>query len=160
MAKTIEEFLNTYVERVRPAFRTLDQDAAHQLANVFLTFKHGLYEDSVRRTEQALGTLQGLGGWNDLKKALAIILVRVRDLCERGAITTLLPQFTPDETARLAVRLPEEEVADRSHLQLANALLLLYIAALSASPRDVQALEEQRNFLLLQLTPYKEKILK
>jgi hypothetical protein len=159
MAKTIEEYLNVYIENVRPGFRTLDMEAGHQIATVFLTFKHGLYDDAVRRAERALDTLRGSGGWNDLEKALAIVLVRARDLCERGAITTMVPTFMPEESARLPIHLPAELVDDLSHLQLANAVLLLYAAALSSSPQDTQALEEQRNFLLLQLAPYKEKIL-
>ncbi|MDD1674742.1 MAG: hypothetical protein LUQ13_03770 [Methanomicrobiales archaeon] len=160
MAKTIEEFLNRYLESTRPPFSRLEMEAGHQIANVFLTFKHGLYEDSVQRARRALEILHTIGGWNDLEKALAIIIVRARDLCERGAITTLLPVFTPEETSRLAVHLSADEVDDLSHLQFTNAILLLYIAALSSSPRDIQALEEQRNFLLLMLGPYKEKILK
>jgi hypothetical protein len=159
MAKTIEEYLTTYIEKVRPGFGTLDMETGHQIATVFLTFKHGLYDDAVRRAERALETIRIPGGWNDLEKALAIVLVRARDLCERGAITTMLPLFTPEESTRLAVNLPADQADDFSHLQLANAILLLYTAALSSSPPDIQALEEQRTFLVLLLAPYKEKIL-
>jgi len=59
MMEKTELFLATYIERARPAYRTLDPQAAHWIALAFLSFKHGLFDEAVQRSDQALEALGG-----------------------------------------------------------------------------------------------------
>lgn len=158
MMEKTELFLATYIERARPAYRTLDPQAAHWIALAFLSFKHGLFDEAVQRSDQAL---EALGGGDDapvVRTAIAVMRARADDLQAHGAITVPLPRFSDAERTALALPLDDAAVDDPEHLTLINALVLVYAAGLAASPRDVQALEEQQRYIVQTMGPYKKEI--
>lgn len=156
----MEKFLNEYIERVRPAFHDLDKELAHQISLIFLTFKMGSYDDTIHRcnTAQSLIGDTHPGTGNALQKAIMIVRVRSTDLRESGVIITPLPSFEGEERAHIAINLDDKSVNDISHLQLVNALLMLYVAGRIASPRDEQALDEHQNFAVNLINPYREPL--
>ncbi len=151
-----ENYLTDYMARIGPSLRGLDREAAHEIAMVVLTYKMGVYEDTVRRCALALSALNGQEQWRDVSKALEIVRTRAGDLQASGTIVTPLPPFEPDERARLLLQLADTDVEDASNLRLVNALVLLYAAGRIASPRDEQALEEQEHFPIQLLEGYKK----
>jgi len=158
MQEKTELFLVSYLDRMRPLYRTLDPHAAHRIALALLSFKHGLFEETVQRSDQASDALGGSGSTSAVRTALAVMRTRADDLQAHGAITVPLPRFSDADRNELALPLPDADVDDPEHLTLANALLLLYAAGLAASPRDIQALEEQQRYIVQTLGPYKKQI--
>ncbi|MDI6877089.1 MAG: hypothetical protein QMC96_10005 [Methanomicrobiales archaeon] len=152
----METYLADYMARIRASLRDLDRDAAHEIAMVVLTYKMGVYDDTVRRCDLARSALAGQVPWRDLTRALEIVRTRAGDLQSAGTISTPLPGFEPEEKSRLPLQLADTDVDDASNLHLVNALVLLYAAGRIASQRDEQALEEQEHFPVQLLEGYKK----
>ena len=76
MLEKIEVFLASYLERMRPIYRPLDQNAAHRIALAFLSFKHGLFEEAVQRSDQALEALGRSDGSPAVRTAIASLAPR------------------------------------------------------------------------------------
>jgi hypothetical protein len=151
-------YLTEYIQRLRGDFSALPAETSHQIAFAFLTFKLGLYEDTVRRCDRSLELLSSAKIPPVLVKALQIIRQRAQDLAESKVRSSGLPEFTAEERTYLALPLAPEEVEDPVHLTISNSLLLIYAVGLIASPEDAQALEEQERYIIQYLLAYKEHI--
>jgi hypothetical protein len=154
----MNKFLNDYIGRVRKDFSALSEEISHQIAFAFLTFKMGLYDDTIRRCDRSISLLAAEKAPSVLVKALQIIRQRAQDLSESKVQTGGLPEFTPEEQGYLAVPLTPEEVEDPVHLKITNSLLLIYAVGLIASPEDIQALEEQERYINQFLFSFKNQI--
>jgi hypothetical protein len=151
-------YLNDYIGRLRNDFSALPAEISHQVAFAFLTFKLGLYEDTIRRCDRSLELLSAGIILPVLGKALQIIRQRAQDLSESKVQTSGLPEFTTEERTYLAIPLAPDEVEDPVHLTISNSLLLIYAVGLIASPEDVQALEEQERYVTQFLLTYKDQL--
>jgi hypothetical protein len=142
----MDKFLTGYLERVQPLLSGIGREAGHQTAFVFLSFKMGLYDEAVQRCDHALrhaATLPPL-----LARALRIIRERAQHLVEASYNQPLTETFSQEDVPLLALRPEDTDVPDAPQLQVANALILIYVAGLVASPDDGQALEEQEKYVL------------
>lgn len=151
-------YLNEYIDHLRRDFSSLPAEIAHQIAFAFLTFKLGLYEDTIRRCDRALELLAAEHVPESLLKALHVVRLRALDLSESKVQTSGLPEFTPEERVYLAIPLAPEEVEDPVHLTISNSLLLIYAVGLIASSEDLQALEEQERYVTQFLLAYKDQL--
>jgi hypothetical protein len=154
----MNKFLNDYIGRVRNDFSALPEEISHQIAFAFLTFKMGLYDDTIRRCDRSLSLLGAEKVPSVLVKALQIIHQRAQDLSESKVQPGGLPEFTTEEQQYLAIPLSPAEVEDPAHLKITNSLLLIYAVGLIASPEDIQALEEQERYVNQFLLSYKNQI--
>ncbi|MDD1652291.1 MAG: hypothetical protein LUO86_04585 [Methanomicrobiales archaeon] len=146
----MDAFLNEYMERVKPLLTGIGGEAGHQTAFVFLSFKMGLYDETIQRCDQALrheATLPPL-----LARAIRIIRERAWNLVRASYNEPLTETFSPEEMQLLAISPEETDVPDAPQLHVTNALILVYVAGLLSSPEDAQALEEQERFVLQQIT--------
>jgi hypothetical protein len=142
----MDKFLTGYLERVQPLLSGIGREAGHQTAFVFLSFKMGLYDEAVQRCDQALrhaATLPPL-----LARALRIIRERAQHLVEASYNQPLTETFSQEDVPLLALSPEDTDVPDAPQLQVANALILVYVAGLVASTDDSQALEEQEKYVL------------
>jgi hypothetical protein len=154
----MNQYLSDYIERLRKDFSALPKDISHQIAFTFLTFKLGIYDDTIRRCDRSLELLTGQIVPPVLKKALEIVRQRAQDLSESKVQTSGIPEFSPEEREYLAIPLPSAAVEDPIHLTISNSLLLIYAVGLIASPEDIQALEEQERYVTQFLLAYKDQI--
>ncbi len=154
----MNKFLNDYINRIRKDFEAIPGDPAHQISFAFLTFKMGLYEDTLRRCDRAAALLPLLPVSSVLRKALKVIRQRSQDLAELKVQTSGLPEFSPAEQHYLAVVLPGEQIEDPIHLTITNSLVLIYAVGLISSPDDTQALEEQERYVVQVLQTYRNFI--
>jgi hypothetical protein len=154
----MNKYLQEYIGRLRKDFSGLPAEVSHQIAFAFLTFKLGLYDDTVRRCDRSLALLSAEKAAPVLEKALKIIRQRAQDLAESKVQTGALPEFTPEERPYLAIPLSPTEVEDPTHLTITNSLLLIYAVGLIASPEDSQALEEQERYVNQFLLAFKNQI--
>ena len=67
-------------------------------------------------------------------------------------------QFDEQERTYIAIKLAPDTVEDPGTLELDNALVLVYAAALIASPDDEEAMGEHRKFIVRLLTGYKKAL--
>ncbi len=67
-------------------------------------------------------------------------------------------KFDEQERSYIAIRLPPEAIEDPGTVELENALVLIYAAALIASPEDEEAMGEHRKFIVRLLTSYKKSL--
>lgn len=154
----MEQFLDTYIERIRPYFLRFPANAAHEIASAFLAFKFGLYANAVRECTHAL-TLVPAGGPNDaLKKALEIIRANARDRDNSQVTADPGVFFSGSEQQYTAINLPLEKIEEPGTLNLDNALILTYVVALINSPDDEEALGEHRRLIVRMLTDYKKAL--
>lgn len=153
----MDSALSQYIDRVRPAFSGIPRDAAHQVAFVFLSYKLGIYNDVVTRCDQALKLIEGRPIPGVLGRALSIVRERAAALSQ-AQYDARLPFLFTKEDLPLGIIDPKEPVADSDLFQLTNALLLLYAAALIASPDDEQALEEQEKYILQLIATYRKSL--
>ncbi|MDD1663755.1 MAG: hypothetical protein LUQ32_00210 [Methanomicrobiales archaeon] len=155
----MDSSLSQYIDRVRPAFSGIPRDAAHQVAFAFLSYKLGIYHDAVTRCDQALKLIEGRPIPGVLGKALSIVRERA-DALAQSQYDAGLPFLFTKEDLPFGIIDPKEPVADADLFQLTNALLILYAAALLASPDDEQALEEQEKFVLQLVATYRKSLKK
>jgi hypothetical protein len=154
----MERFLSDYIERMRPLFSRLPANTAHEIASGFLSYKFGLYSNAVRECTHAISLLPDTGDYAPLKKALSIVGLNAQGLenAQVSVITSLV--FSREERKFVAIVLPEDKIEDPASFELDNALIMVYAAAVIASPDDEQALEEHRRFVILLLTGYKKAL--
>ncbi|MDD1661278.1 MAG: hypothetical protein LUQ49_02310 [Methanomicrobiales archaeon] len=155
----MDSSLSQYIDRVRPAFSAIPRDAAHQVAFAFLSYKLGIYHDAVTRCDQALKLIGGRPVPGVLGRALSIVREKA-DTLSQSLFDARLPFLFTKEDLPLGIIDPKEPVADADLFQLTNALLILYAAALIASPDDEQALEEQEKYILQLLATYRRSLTK
>ena len=153
----MDSFLSQYIDRVRPAFSGLPRDAAHQVAFAFLSFKLGIYHDAVTRCEQALKLIEGRPLPVVLGRALRIVRERAAALSQ-AQYDTRLPFILTREDLPSGIIDPKDPVADADLFQLTDALVLIYAAALTSSPDDEQALEEQEKYILQLVATYRKTL--
>jgi hypothetical protein len=153
----MDKFLSEYLERVRPAFSALSGDTAHQIAFAFLSFKLGIYHDAVTRCDQALKLIEGKPLPGVIGTALRIVRERAETLSQ-ARYDAKLPFLFRKPDLSLGIIDPSEPVVDPDLFQLTNALVILYAAALAASPDDEQALEEQEKYVLQLLATYRKTL--
>jgi hypothetical protein len=145
----MDKFLTEYMERVNPLLTGIGREAGHQTAFVFLSFKMGLYDEAIQRSDQALRHAAPLPPL--LARAIRIIRERALHMVEASYNKSLTEVFSPEEMPLLAIPPEETDVPDAPQLHVTNALILVYVAGLLSSPDDHQALEEQERFVLQQI---------
>jgi hypothetical protein len=153
----MDRFLSEYLERVRPAFSALPENAGHQLAFAFLSYKLGIYHDAVTRCDQALRAIEGRPVPGVIGTALKIVRERA-DALSSAQFDAKLPFLFTKADLPFGIIDPSAPVVDADLFQLTNALVILYAAALSSSPDDEQALEEQEKYILQLLATYRRSL--
>jgi hypothetical protein len=154
----MEKYLYDYMHRITPLYRGIDRGTAHEIASVVLSFKFGLYTNTITSADNAFSRLAGEGPIATLRKALKIIRDRAVYL-DKSEVKGYSPEtFSPGEDPYLAVNLPAEVIDNRDDFTLDNSLLLCYAVAYLYSPDDGQSLDEHQNFVLQILGPYKEPL--
>lgn len=160
----MEQFLTDYIERIRAGVDDIPDTTAHEIASAFLAFRFGLYANAVKECTEAIRLLgPGIdpahkGAYSALKKALAIMLANAQDLDNSQFTADLSLKFDEREHAYSAIRLAPETVEDPGTLELDNALLLVYAAAIVASAEDEEAMGEHRKYIVRLLTGYKKAL--
>lgn len=123
-----------------------------------------LYANAARECTHAIGLLgtganpARSGAYAALKKALAIVLANAEDLDSSRVTADLGVQFDEQERRYIAITLAPDAVEDPGTLELDNALVLMYVAALIASPDDEEAMGEHRKFIVRLLAGYKKAL--
>jgi hypothetical protein len=157
--RTMKQMLNDYIGRVEPIIAKIDEDTGHMIAQSLLTFKYGLYQNSIERSTETLARLREITALpGAVEGALLILRERAADL-EHSRVTPN-PHYTFAEADQesLAIRLLPEQIENKQALDLDNALLLLYAVGIETSPEDEQALEEHQRFFAQILESYKDKM--
>jgi hypothetical protein len=154
----MEQFLDTYIERLRPLFPGISPAAAHEIASAFLAFKFGLYSNAARECSHAVSLIPEGGPYNALKKALNILRANAEDRDNSQVNADLSVFFNNEEREFVAINLPPENAEDPGSLTLDNALILIYTVALITSPDDDEALQEHRRLIVRMLTDYKKAL--
>jgi hypothetical protein len=153
----MDRFLSEYLERVRPAFAALPEHAGHQIAFAFLSYKLGIYLDAVTRCDQALKLIGGRALPGVIGTSLKIVRERA-DALSSAQFDAKLPFLFTKADLPFGIIDPSAPVVDADLFQLTNALVILYAAALSSSPDDEQALEEQEKYILQLLATYRRSL--
>jgi len=152
----MKSYLVDYINRMKQPFSTIDEECAHQIAFAFLTFKMGLYDDTVRRCEKTLQMLKSKKVPLALQKSLMVIQERAHDLSQSRVQSPNLPEFSGNENSYIAINVPLDLVEDRIHLTISNSLIMIYAVAINNSPNDTTALEEQERYVIHILESYKK----
>ena len=151
----MEKFLHDYIARIRPDVPGIPKKTAHEIASAFLSFKFGLYSNTVEECRAALGAVPDGKASPAIKKALEILRANADDLENSRVNADSGVSFTAEEKAYVAVAVPDALNEDPASLELDNALVLLYAVALTTSPDDEGPLMEHENFVIRILSPYK-----
>jgi hypothetical protein len=160
----MEQFFTDYIERIRKEINDIPETAGHEIASAFLAFRFGLYANAARESTHAidlLGTVRNPAhgvAYAALKKALRIMMVNAQDLDNSQVTADLSLRFDEQESIYTAIRLAPDVVEDPGTLELDNALILMYAAALLASPDDEEAMGEHRKYIVRLLTGYKKAL--
>ncbi len=154
----MERFLREYIERIRPEFTGISKKTAHEIASAFLSFKFGLYPNTIEECQLALPALKEGKSTEALKRALQIVQANAEDLRNSQVTADSTVAFAPDEKAFVAISPPQDKIEDPASLELDNALVMLYAVAMITSPDDEQALEEHQKFVLKILSAYKSAL--
>lgn len=139
----MEQYLNTYISTVRPAYQGIAPKTAHDIAATYLSYKFGLYGKAAEEASRASAALPDGDTMVILKKALAMVGERSTRLDNSDYSPETSVTFTPEEMGRLAMNLQPGQVEDMAILQFDNAVLLVYAAAYVSSPDDQDTLDEQ-----------------
>jgi hypothetical protein len=154
----MEQFLDTYIERMRAAYPGFPPSAAHEIASAFLAFKFGIYANAARECTHAISLIPDSAPNAALKKALSIVRAHAESRNNSQAGTGFTEAFTPDERTYTAINIPAEKTEDPETLDLDNALILIYVVALITSPEDEETLDEHRRTIVRLLTDYKKAL--
>ncbi len=154
----MERFLTEYINRMRPYFTGLPVDTAHEIASIFLSFKFGLYHNTVHECTQAISLIPDSGAYIALKKALSIVRENAHALENAQFTADLLIGFSENERPYVPIILPQDQVEDPAGLELDNALILIYCVAVITSPDDEEAMTEHRKFIIRLLNGYKKAL--
>lgn len=154
----MEKYLFDYMHRITPLYRGINRETAHEIASAVLSFKFGLYPNTINSAENAVSRLTGEGPIATLRKALIVIRDRASNLEQSEVKSYSHETFDPGEDPYLAVNLPPEKIDNREDFTLDNSILLCYAVAYLYSPDDGQVLDEHQNYVLQILNPYKEPL--
>ncbi|MFA4823673.1 MAG: hypothetical protein WC593_00795 [Methanoregula sp.] len=160
----MEKFLNDYILRIRDGIDDIPDTTAHEIASAFLAFRFGLYANAAKECTHAIGLLEqgkkpaDSGIYAALKKALMIVLANAQDLDNSQVTADMSLRFDERERIYTAINLAPEAVEDPGTVELENALVLIYAAALIASQEDEEAMGEHRKFIVRLLTGYKKAL--
>ena len=154
----MDQFLDTYIERMRASYPVFPPETAHEIASAFLAFKFGLYENAARECAHAISLIPGSAPNAALKKALSIIRANAVDRNNSQVTADLTLAFASEERAYTAIVLPAEKIEDAGTYELDNAIILIYVVALITSEEDEEALEEHRRMIIRLLTDYKKAL--
>ena len=159
----MEQFLTDYITRIRAGIDDIPDTTAHEIASAFLAFRFGLYANAARECTYAIellgaGTPAHSGAYAALKKALAIVLANAQDLYNSQVTADVSLRFDEQERTYTAIKLAPDAVEDPGTLELDNALVLVYAAALVASSEDEDAMGEHRKFIVRLLAAYKKAL--
>ncbi|HOB60177.1 MAG TPA: hypothetical protein PK154_01690 [Methanoregulaceae archaeon] len=152
----MEKYLYDYMHRITPLYRGIDREIAHDVASAVLSFKFGLYPNTISSADQAITRLTGEGPIATLKKALRILRDRATSLEEFEIREYSKETFGEGDDPYLALKLTPEQVENFEDFTLDNSMVLCYAVAYLYSPDDGQMLDEHQNFILQILNPYKE----
>ncbi len=155
---SMERFLDTYIDRMRPRFTGFTAEAAHEIASAFLAFRFGLYAKTVRECTNALSHLPVAENNGILRRALEILRANAHDRDNSVVSPNTLFGFLPEDLQELPVPLAPEKAEDPASLNLDNALILVYVAALITSEDDQETLEEHRRLIVRMLNDYKKAL--
>ncbi|WP_292418123.1 hypothetical protein, partial [Methanoregula sp.] len=133
------EPLGKYQARILANLLTVSPALARAAGRVFIRFAEGEYEESCRLAsgvpELADVTTPGL-----LERAFAIVSFQAGRMGETGPVPDEFPEFSAEHQHLLFSSLPGNPDRERSYsLQLENALILLYVVALSSTDTEIQA---------------------
>ena len=160
----MEQFLTDYITRIRAGIDDIPDTTAHEIASAFLAFRFGLYANAARECKHAIELLGSAknpprsGAYAALKKALAIVLANAQDLDNSQVTADVSLRFDEQERAYIAIKLAPDAFEDPATLELDNALVLVYAAALVASSEDEEAMGEHRKFIVRLLAAYKKAL--
>lgn len=154
----MEQFLDTYIERMRGQYKGFPAATAHEIASAFLAFKFGLHENAVRECAHAISLIPDSIPNAALKKALAILRANADDRNNSQVTADLSVAFTEAERAFVAIVVPPEKNEAPGTLELDNALILVYVVALITSSDDEEALEEHQRLIIRLLSDYKKAL--
>ena len=154
----MEKFLDAYLERTKPEFVRIPAKTGHGIASVFLAYRFGLYSKAVRECTAVLPQMPAGSGSAALKKAIMIVGAYAQAFDDSQVKPDPAPAFSEEERAFVAVSLPRDSVDDPDTLELDNAIVLVYAAAMIASPDDEEALEEHRKYIVVMLETYKKAL--
>jgi hypothetical protein len=110
----MDKFLYAYMTRITPYFRSVDRDTAHEIAATVLSFKFGIFPNSVNSAEKAIARLKGEGSVDTLRKALIIIRDRAEKLQESSVKVYSEKAFSANDFQYLPISLPPELRARRT----------------------------------------------
>jgi hypothetical protein len=153
---SMEKLLYAYMNRITPHYRSIDAETGHEIASAVLSFKFGIFPNSVSGAGKAIARLRGEGAHSTLRKALVIIRDRAERLQASEVKVYSDQMFSADDFQYLAVVLPKELIESQETFTLDNALILCYAVAYLSSPDDGQMLDEHQNFVIQILNSYKE----
>jgi hypothetical protein len=154
----MEQFLDTYIERMRAAYTGFPPSTAHEIASAFLAFKFGIYENAARECTHAISLIPDSPANAALKKALAIVRANAEDRDNSQVTSDLTVAFSPEERRFTAINLPQDKIEDAGTFELDNAIILVYVVALITSEDDEEALEEHHRLIVRLLTDYKKAL--
>ncbi|WAC04363.1 MAG: hypothetical protein OS112_07790 [Methanoregula sp.] len=154
----MEGFLRDYIERIKPDFKNISPNVSHEIASAFLTFKFGLYQNTIKECRLALSQLPDEGTFGALRKALQIVQFNAENLENGLVIADTRSSFSDTEKKILAINPPRDKIEDPASLELDNALILIYAVAKNNSTDDEQALDEHQKFVVKILTSYKSAL--
>jgi hypothetical protein len=154
----MEKFLYTYIHRITPYFRSVDRTSAHEIASAVLSFKFGIFPNTVVGAEKAIAGLKGEGSISTLRKSLIIIRDRAEKLQASLVKAYSEKTFSGDDFQYLPIILPPDLIGSPEDYTLDNALVLCYAVAYLCSPDDGQMLDEHQNFVIQILNSYKEAL--
>jgi hypothetical protein len=152
----MEQYLDTYIGRMRPAFSGLSPAAAHEIASAFLAYRFSLWANAARECTHAMVRIPDSAPNAALKKALQILKANAEDRDNAQVTADLSVTFLDGERQFTAINLPAETIEDPGTYELDNAIILIYVVALIASEEDGEALEEHRRTIVRLLTDYKK----
>jgi hypothetical protein len=152
----MEQYLDTYIGRMKASFSGLPPATAHEIASAFLAFKFALWANAARECTHAISRIPDSAPNAALKKALAIVKANAEDRDNAQVTADLSVSFSDSERQFTAINLPPEKIEDAGTCELDNAIILIYVVALIASEDDEEALEEHRRTIVRLLTDYKK----
>jgi hypothetical protein len=154
----MEKFLYAYMNRITPYFRSVERETGHEIASAVLSFKFGIFPNSLGSAERAIARLKGEGAISTLRKALVIVRDRAEKLQDSMVKSYSERFFSGDDFQYLPLILPPELIDSPENFTLDNALVLCYAVAYLCSPDDGQMLDEHQNFVVQILNSYKEAL--
>ncbi len=154
----MEKLLYAYMNRITPYYRSVDATTGHEIAAAVLSFKFGIYQNSIGSAEKALARLKGEGAHNALRRALIIVRDRADKLQSSDIKAYSGTTFTADDIQYLPLSIPPDLIENQESYTLDNALVLCYAVAYLCSPDDGQRLDEHQNFVVQILNSYKEAL--